>query len=72
LHLDSWPRKTPFPVENRRSRVVGVAVLETDHNEFANAAKEALWQWEFVDSARPLPDGKRQVKVPIRFMIAGT
>lgn len=52
-------------------RVIGVSVLETDHRKFADAAREALWQWEFIDSARPLPDGKRQVKVPIRFMIAG-
>jgi TonB family protein len=57
---------------NQEGRVIGISVIEATDSGFAQAAKDALWKWAFVESDSPLPNGRRHVHVPIRFVAAGS
>jgi TonB family protein len=56
---------------DQKGQVKKVTVLQADDPLFADAAEEALRQWTFVASEQPLPGGERQVRVPMKFMLAG-
>jgi TonB family protein len=57
---------------NREGKVIGVVVLDADDRLFADAAKEALWQWQFAESDGNFAGDRRYVEVPIRFVLAGS
>ena len=56
---------------DREGKVIGVVVLDADDRSFADAAKEALWEWQFAESDGNLAGNQRYIEVPLRFVLAG-